>query len=451
MAGPAGRGRRISSSSSTPRRPRSTPAPRARPGWRPPASPRWPRPTPGRRAGRHYIRRGGTLVAWAVPDRDTAATTPFRIVGAHTDSPNLRIKPRPDTGRAGSRQLGGRGVRRRAAQLVARPGPRAVRPGRGPRRGRGDRGPSGQGRPPAAVRSPARHPPRPRDHRATGSSSTPRSTSTRSGVSARPTRAGSPASWPRSWALTTPPIARRGTSWPTTSRRPPCSGSTTSCWPHPGSTTCARRSPPSTLIAWPAGCGRRARSRSSALFDHEEVGSTTAQGRRSPVLAAVLERLVLALGGDARRPPPGPRRLDLRCRPTWPTPPTPTTPSATTRPTGSTLNGGPVIKTNVNQRYATDGGHRGRVHRPPATGPACPSSTTSTATTCPAARPSGRSPPPRLGVAVVDVGVAELAMHSARELMGAADCRLADRGVDRLPVAACLSRPSWPSLTSGSR
>jgi aspartyl aminopeptidase len=30
----------------------------------------------------------------------------FRLIGAHTDSPNLRIKPRPDTGRAGYRQLG---------------------------------------------------------------------------------------------------------------------------------------------------------------------------------------------------------------------------------------------------------------------------------------------------------------------------------------------------------
>src|SRR5262245_25299640 len=54
---------------------------------------------------RGYISRGGTLVAWSAP-RDADPATPFRIVGAHTDSPNLRIKPRPDTGRAGYRQLG---------------------------------------------------------------------------------------------------------------------------------------------------------------------------------------------------------------------------------------------------------------------------------------------------------------------------------------------------------
>jgi aspartyl aminopeptidase len=30
---------------------------------------------------------------------------PFRVIGAHTDSPNLRLKPHPDTGTAGWRQL----------------------------------------------------------------------------------------------------------------------------------------------------------------------------------------------------------------------------------------------------------------------------------------------------------------------------------------------------------
>ena len=55
-------------------------------------------------AGRHYIRRGGSLVAWAASAGHTA-TDGFRIIGAHTDSPNLRVKPLPDTGRVGYRQL----------------------------------------------------------------------------------------------------------------------------------------------------------------------------------------------------------------------------------------------------------------------------------------------------------------------------------------------------------
>src|SRR3954451_14547774 len=59
----------------------------------------WPAEPGGR-----YLVRDGSLVAWSVPEGATFAT-PFRIVGAHTDSPNLRIKPRPDTGQAGARQL----------------------------------------------------------------------------------------------------------------------------------------------------------------------------------------------------------------------------------------------------------------------------------------------------------------------------------------------------------
>ena len=53
--------------------------------------------------------RGGSIAAWALPEGASAedlAARGFRVVGAHTDSPNLRVKPRPDTGRAGFRQLG---------------------------------------------------------------------------------------------------------------------------------------------------------------------------------------------------------------------------------------------------------------------------------------------------------------------------------------------------------
>ena len=55
--------------------------------------------------GRYVVVDGGSLFAWVVPDGSTAAT-PFRLLGAHTDSPTLRVKPRQDTGQAGLRQIG---------------------------------------------------------------------------------------------------------------------------------------------------------------------------------------------------------------------------------------------------------------------------------------------------------------------------------------------------------
>ncbi|MGH2393593.1 MAG: M18 family aminopeptidase, partial [Candidatus Limnocylindria bacterium] len=55
--------------------------------------------------GRYYVERGGSLVAWSSEHAGGPATG-FRVVGAHTDSPNLRIKPQPDRSRAGWQLLG---------------------------------------------------------------------------------------------------------------------------------------------------------------------------------------------------------------------------------------------------------------------------------------------------------------------------------------------------------
>ncbi|CAG7652008.1 putative M18 family aminopeptidase 2 [Actinacidiphila bryophytorum] len=54
--------------------------------------------------GGKYVLRGGAVIAWYVP-AGARPETPFRVVGAHTDSPNLRVKPRPDMGTAGWRQV----------------------------------------------------------------------------------------------------------------------------------------------------------------------------------------------------------------------------------------------------------------------------------------------------------------------------------------------------------
>jgi aspartyl aminopeptidase len=54
---------------------------------------------------RRYLVQDGTVIAWHLPQGATAAT-PVRIVAAHTDSPVLKVKPRPDTGKAGWQQVG---------------------------------------------------------------------------------------------------------------------------------------------------------------------------------------------------------------------------------------------------------------------------------------------------------------------------------------------------------
>ena len=54
-----------------------------------------------RAAGGRYLVRDGTLLAWW----QRAAPASLRIFAAHTDSPTLKVKPHPDTGAAGWRQV----------------------------------------------------------------------------------------------------------------------------------------------------------------------------------------------------------------------------------------------------------------------------------------------------------------------------------------------------------
>lgn len=156
-----------------------------------------------------------------------------------------------------------------------------------------------------------------------------------------------------------------------------------------------------------------------ALFDHEEVGSTSDHGAQSEFLRTTLERIVLAAGGD--------REDFLRLNPasmvasgdmahaTHPNYPDRHEPGHFIA-----VNGGPVLKVHPNLRYATDGRTAAAFEL------ACrqagvPLQRYEHRADLPCGSTIGPMTAARTGIPTVDVGAPQLAMHSARELMGAAD------------------------------
>ena len=79
--------------------------------------------------GRYYVVRGDSSIIVFVHGEKSVAETGFKIIGAHTDSPSLRIKPNPTTTTANLERLnveiyGGAILATFACLLYTSPSPR---------------------------------------------------------------------------------------------------------------------------------------------------------------------------------------------------------------------------------------------------------------------------------------------------------------------------------------
>jgi len=364
--------------------------------------------------GRYFLVRGGSLVAWSGDAGAAAGGMGFRVIGAHTDSPNLRVKPQPDTGRAGWRQLG---VEIYGGALLNSWLDR-------------DLGLSGrvtvvdQGRldtrllcdDRALLRVPQLAIHLDREINQTGLKLNPQLHLTPTWGTG-PVRHGEfvdylagqlkvdPAAvvaWDVMAHDVTPgTLAGRDDDLISSARL----DNQLSCWAAVEAlATVEPDGGPVPVIV---------------LFDHEEIGSTSASGADSDLLASTLERIVMAGGGD--------RDAFLRAvaasRCVSADGAHATHPNYVDRHEPDhliALNRGPVIKHNANVRYATDAvtaawfeaGCRDAgvpvQHFVSRDDVACGSTI-------------GPITAGRLGIPTVDVGVAQLAMHSIRELCGSAD------------------------------
>jgi aspartyl aminopeptidase len=354
-----------------------------------------------------YVTRGGALVAW----RGGTPLGTFRIVGAHTDSPNLRIKPQPDMGNAGIQQLGievyggvllnswlDRDLGLSGRVLVRERGPVLVK----------------VDRPVLRVPQLAIH--LDRDIVATGLTLNAQQHLNPVWAIGAPDRGafarflakeievdeGDVLGWDVMCHDLTP-AARLGRDDELLSA--PRLDDLCSAWC--GLTALVDATPPADTVAV------------VSLFDHEEVGSESDRGAGGPLLANVLERVVLAGGGDREafhRALAGsicvsadmahathPNYADRHEPGHW-----------------VQLGGGPVVKSNVNQRYATEA--EGAVVFTDACERAgVPVQRYVHRNDLPCGSTIGPITSARLGITTVDVGAPQLSMHSARELMAAVD------------------------------
>lgn len=162
------------------------------------------------------------------------------------------------------------------------------------------------------------------------------------------------------------------------------------------------------------------------VFDNEEVGSETKQGAASNLLRDTLRRVCLALGYDEQR------YLQLLAGSFMVSADNghaihPNHPEYADAGNSPVLNGGVVIKFNANQRYTTDGVSCA-IFRAVCERAGVPVQFYANRSDLPGGSTLGSISNTRVAVRTVDIGLAQLAMHSCVETAGAQD-------VERLAAA----------------
>ncbi|MCP3916439.1 MAG: M18 family aminopeptidase [bacterium] len=369
-----------------------------------------------RTSGGAYVVRGGSLIAWYAP-KDAGKASGFRVLGAHTDSPNLRVKPRPDAGRAGCAQLG---VEVYGGVLLNSWLDRDL--GLSGRAWlRGEHAPEARlfhvDRPILRVPQLAIH---------------LHSEIRESGLQLNKQTHMQPV-----WATGTPNAgdfvaflaeqvgvdSGEILSWEAMVHDAQPSrliGREEEFLAAPRlDNLCSAHAATSTLVELSEKGADLERAVVVTLFDHEEVGSTSRAGADSPVLGDLLERIVLSRDGsreDYHR-----AIADSVCvssdmaHATHPNYPEKHDPDHSVF-----MNAGPVIKLNANQRYASEGETEAlfQVACERAEVP-CQKWTMRNDLAC--GSTIGPITAARLGMRVVDVGNPQLSMHSAREMCGSLD------------------------------
>ncbi|MBT3167154.1 M18 family aminopeptidase [Streptomyces sp. Vc74B-19] len=365
-------------------------------------------------AGGKYVLRGGAIIAWYVPE-GADPHTPFRIVGAHTDSPNLRVKPRPDSGAHGWRQVaveiyGGPLLNSWLDRDLGLAGRLSLRDGTTRL---------------VDVDRPLLRVPQLAIHldRAVNSDGLKldkqrhmqpvwgMGDDVRDGdlIAFLEETAGVPAGEVTGWDLMVHPV-----------EPPAYLGRDRELVAGPRMDNLLSVHAGTAALAAAAAQGSRlSYIPVLAAFDHEENGSQSDTGADGPLLGSVLERSVLARGGS----------FEDRARAFAATVCLSSDTGHAVHPNYAErhdpthhprVDGGPILKVNVNNRYATDGSGRA-VFAAACEKAGVPFQSFVSNNAMPCGTTIGPITAARHGIRTVDIGVAILSMHSVRELCGAKD------------------------------